>query len=292
MVRDAATPQSSTATIWTTFTTDTGTRPTKATTTSTDSLVARRLGTFAREPVVYAPAMIWQRTRSSNSPERPSNDEILELLRDALREIAPQLVDGCEIRNGLMAGPQGWGLAALPNHTDDPWHFDVGFILWPQPAVVPDCINGIGPPREAAAWMARIWRETSGACLAEMLTRRGEYASHVDGSDSAGLPGWHLVVSKVFAYGPDPASNHALQAVLVERDVLREIAPQLVPALDRPAHNGIKVFCQRSPTSASAEVRVNGERHEAASRALAALPWPEVTAPAVARFYAVAVRPG
>jgi Family of unknown function (DUF6348) len=235
--------------------------------------------------------MIWERRRSPNSAERPSNDEVLELLRDALGEIAPPLVDGCQIHNGMLAGVQGWGLVALPNHTDDPRHFDIGFILWPQPAIVEDCINGIGSPHEAAAMMIRIWRETSGACLAEMLTRRGEFASHVDGSDSVGLPGWHSVVSKVLAYGPDPTSNDTLQGALVHRDVLREIAPQLVPALDRPAHNGIKVFYQRTPTSATAEVRVNGQPHQAASRALAALPWPEVTAPAIARFYAVAVRP-
>lgn len=215
----------------------------------------------------------------------------MELLRDALGEIAPPLVDGCQIRNGMMAGTQGWGLMALPNHTDDPRHFDIGFILAPQPAIVPDCINGIGSPPEAAAMMVRIWRETSGACLAEMLTRRGEYASHVDGSGSVGLPGWHSVVSGVPAYGPDRTSNDTLQAALVDRDVLREIAPQLVQALDRPAHNGIKVYYHRTPTSATAEVRVNGEPHQAASQALAALPWPEVTAPATARFYAVAVRP-
>ncbi len=51
------------------------------------------------------------------------------------------------------------------------------------------------------------------------------------------------------------------------------------------------MYYHRTPTSATAEVRVNGEPHQAASQALAALPWPEVTAPATARFYAVAVRP-
>jgi Family of unknown function (DUF6348) len=243
------------------------------------------------EPVGYGFVMIWKRRRSPNPPERPSNDEIMELLRDALAETAPPLIDGCQIRNGMMAGAQGWGLMTLPNHTDDPRHFDIGFILAPQPAIVEDCINGIGSPPEAAAMMVRIWRETSGACLAEMLTRRSEYASHVDGSDSVGLPGWHSVVSGVLAYGPDPTSNDTLQAALVNRDVLREIAPQLVPALDRPAHNGIKVYYHRTPTSATTEVRVNGKPHQAASQALAALPWPEVTAPTTARFYAVAVHP-
>lgn len=215
----------------------------------------------------------------------------MELLREALGEMAPALVDGGQIRNGMMAGAQGWGLMALPNHTDDPGHFDIGFVVPPQPAVIPDCISGLGSPHQAAAMAARIWRDTSGACLAEMLTRRGGYASHVDGSDSVGLPGWHSVVSPVLAYGPDPTSSDTLQAALVERDVLRDVAPHLLPALDRPAHNGIKVFYHRTPTSATAEIRVNGVPDEASSRALAALPWPEVTAPTTARFYAVAVRP-
>src|SRR5258707_5236383 len=141
--------------------------------------------------------MIWKRRRSPNPPERPSNDEIMELLRDALGEIAPPLVDGCQIRNGMMAGTQGWGLMALPNHTDDPRHFDIGFILAPQPAIVPDCINGIGSPPEAAAMMVRIWRETSGACLAEMLTRRGGDAPHAPRSRPVGPPGGHSVGSRV-----------------------------------------------------------------------------------------------
>lgn len=243
------------------------------------------------EPGGYRPAMIWKRRQSPNPPERPSNDEIMELLRDALGEIAPPLVEGCQIRNGMMTGAQGWGLMALPNHTDDPRHFDIGFVLSPRPAILPDCISGIGLPHEATAMMVHIWRETSGACLAEMLTRRGEYASHVDGSDSAGLPGWHSVVSGVLAYGPDPTSNDSLQAALLDRDVLRAIAPVLVPALDRPAHNAVKVFYHRTPTSATAEIRVNGEPHQEAGQALAALPWPEVTAPTTARFYAVAVHP-
>jgi hypothetical protein len=51
------------------------------------------------------------------------------------------------------------------------------------------------------------------------------------------------------------------------------------------------VFYRRTPISAIAEVRVNGVPHQATSQPLAALPWPEVTAPTNAGFYAVAVRP-
>jgi hypothetical protein len=118
-----------------------------------------------------------------------------------------------------------------------------------------------------------------------------ERPNHFHGSDSAGLPGWHSVVSGVLAYGPDATSNNALQAALAGHDVLRAIAPQLLPTLDRNTPNGIKVFCRCKPTSGISEVRVNGQRHEEASQALAALSWPEVTAPTSARFYAVAVHP-
>jgi hypothetical protein len=220
----------------------------------------------------------------------------MELLRSALGQIAPPLAGGGSVSNGILVGATGWALMALPNHTDSPRHFDIGFVPSmdsPQRAVLPDCISGIGDSaQDAAAMMAHVWRETSGACLAEMLTRHGDYAAHLDGSAPSGLPGWHSVVSGVLGYGSDPASSTALQAALLDHEVLRTLAPALVPALDRPAHNAIKVFCHRTPTSTTAEIRVNGVPHRAAARALAAaLPWPEVTASTTARFYAVTVHP-
>ena len=60
---------------------------------------------------------------------------------------------------------------------------------------------------------------------------------------------------------------------------------------DRPGRNGIKVFLCRTPTSVTAEVRINGRPAERASEAMGRLPWPEVTRTAFARFYAVAVPP-
>lgn len=219
---------------------------------------------------------------------------IMERLRETLAEIAPPLVDGCQVHNGMLIGAPGWAVMALPNHTDDPSHFDIGFaasLESTQPSILSDCITGLGPPHEAAAMMAHIWSQTSGACFAEMLTRRGEYASHLDDSDSAGLPGWHSIVSGVLAYGPDSSSSGTLQAALLDHEVLRTLGVLLTPALDRSTHNAIKVFYQRAPISAVAEIRINGVPHPEASRALAELLWPEVAAPAIARFYAVAVNP-
>lgn len=238
--------------------------------------------------------MAWKRRSAPSGSESVSDGEVMGLLQNALAEAAPSVAEGSRVRDGMLVGPSGWALMRLPNHTGSPQHFDIGFVTSlesPRPVVLPDCISGLGSPHEAAAMMVRIWSETSGACFMEMLTRRGEYASHLDGSDSAGLPGWHSVVSGVLAYGPDSTSNDTLQAALVGHEVLRAVGPLLAPALDRPALNGIKVFYQGGPTSATAEIRVNGVAHAAATQALSELPWPAVAAPAIARFYAVAAHP-
>jgi hypothetical protein len=62
-----------------------------------DELDVRRFGRgrdavapVGAEPVGYGPAMIWKRRPSPKPPERPSDEGIMELLRDALREIAPR----------------------------------------------------------------------------------------------------------------------------------------------------------------------------------------------------------
>jgi hypothetical protein len=121
-----------------------------------------------------------------------------------------------------------------------------------------------------------------------MVDPTGEYgAVRLDGANPAGIAGWHTIVSDVLGYGTDVPGNQVLQTALMERPVLRETAP----ALNRPRHNGIKVYLHKTPTSTTGEVRVNGVPDAAASQALAALPWPSVTAPTTARFYAVAVHP-
>ncbi len=138
----------------------------------------------------------------------------------------------------------------------------------------------------------RIWGETSGACFLEMATGgQGEFADHLRDGDSAALPGWHTISSGVLSYGRDPDGNQVLQRALLDHEVLRTLAAQIRPALDRPQLNGIKVFVCRTPDSITTEVRINGEPAEEASAAMAALSWPALTETAMARFYAVAVHP-
>jgi len=183
----------------------------------------------------------------------------------------------------------------MPNHTDDPAHFDLGFsvdLREPGRHVVLDCVSGIGTDPGAVGTAVHIWAETSGACFLEMACGgTGQFATHLGEGDSAAVPGWHTISSGVISYGPDDASNHALQAAMLDSELLRTLAAELTPALTLPRLNGLKVFLCRTPDTTIAEIRINGEPAVPASEAMARLPWPDVADTTMARFYAVAAHP-
>ncbi|MFD5759251.1 DUF6348 family protein, partial [Streptomyces sp. NPDC127044] len=89
-----------------------------------------------------------------------------------------------------------------------------------------------------------------------------------------------------------PAPPHAeesrrLQNSLVDANVLHHIADTFTADLESPFFNGIKVFYGGQPGKMQAEIRVNGERHEAASAALATMDLPEPNAFTMVRAYAL-----
>jgi hypothetical protein len=224
-----------------------------------------------------------------------TDDEFLSIIRDRIRSVAPALVKGCRIGDGVMIGQPAWGIMMLPVDSEDPAHFDIGFTpsLESDLPALPDHISGLGSGREAADMAADIWLETSGACFLEMLTRRCEYADHLDGDSPAGIPGWHTIASGILAYGKgdDDTDRIALQHAMAGNRVLNRLSGVLIPLMTRPANNSIKILYLGGPDSVVAEVRVNGIPDETASYALASLAWPDVKAPTVARSYAVATFP-
>ncbi|MEU4219520.1 DUF6348 family protein [Actinoplanes sp. NPDC026623] len=244
--------------------------------------------------------MFWKRAKPPEhepEPERPSDDRFMALVRDRIEEIAPGFAEGSTIKNGILLGRhQPWAVMMMPNHTGDPGHFDLGFTTNlgdPGRDLVVDCVSGIGTGAGAVGTAVHLWAETSGACFLEMATgSTGQYATHLGEEDTAAVPGWHTISSGVIGYGPDNASNHALQAAMLDSELLRTLSGELTPALNRPRLNGIKVFLCRTPDSTVAEIRINGEPAVSASEAMAGLPWPGVADTAMARFYAVAARPG
>jgi hypothetical protein len=209
---------------------------------------------------------------------RPSDDQLMELLRSRLLEIAPSVAAGSRVDHGVLEG-RGWTWLALPNHTGRPSHFDIGFTVGSSD-VIADCISGTGPLKDAVAQVLNVWAQTSGACFRQLVSP----ASPGPASVPSGVPGWACVVSDVIGYGPDAA---ALGDALRSRPVLRELSL----TLPRERHNGIKVYLHKTPAETTAEVRVNGTVDAAASQSLAAMGWPEVGAATTARFYAVAVHP-
>ncbi|HEY0532223.1 MAG TPA: DUF6348 family protein [Actinoplanes sp.] len=212
---------------------------------------------------------------------RPSDDQLMELMRSRLLEIAPAVAAGSRTDHGVLEG-RGWSWLALPNHTGRPSHFDIGFTM--GSVVIADCISGTGPLKDAVEQVLEVWSQTSAACFLELLSPGGSSASRPAASDPAGIAGWASVVSDVIGYGPDAA---ALRDALRERAVLGTLGL----ALPRHRPNGIKVYLHKTPAETTGEVRVNGVVDATASQALAAIQWPEVTAPTTARFYAVAVHP-
>ncbi|RSM74253.1 hypothetical protein DMB66_02265 [Actinoplanes sp. ATCC 53533] len=220
----------------------------------------------------------------------------MALLRDKLEELAPGFTKGSWVKNGMLFGRHSpWAVMSLPNHTESPEHFDLGFstrLGESEAGLIIDCISGFGTGPAAFDTVLHIWSETSGACFLEMATGgTGRYATHLRDDDPAAIPGWHTISSGVLGYGPDDASNEVLQAAVLDSQILRALAAELTPDLDRPELNGVKVYLCRTPDSTIAEIRVNGEPAVLASEAMAAHPWPNVAVSAIARFYAVAVHP-
>lgn len=208
---------------------------------------------------------------------RPSDDQLMDLLRSRLREIAPSVAAGSRVDQGVLEG-RGWSWQALPNHTGRPSHFDIGFTT--DSVVIPDCISGSGPLQDAVAQVLEVWAATSGACFLEMVAPGSSSAARTDEA----IPGWETIVSAVYGYGVPASPFHD---EFRSRGVLRE----LKLALPRERPNGIKVYLHKSATETTGEVRVNGTLDAAASQRLAAMDWPAVPAPATARFYAVTTRP-
>jgi len=79
------------------------------------------------------------------------------------------------------------------------------------------------------------------------------------------------------------ASPSALQQWWLENPVLPALARALGDSLnEQDAPYGLKILFGGDGV---AEVRVNGEQHDAASSALASLPWPRLNPPGFVRSY-------
>lgn len=218
--------------------------------------------------------------------ERLSDLDFLALVKASLEEYAPGVTLGAELKGNSLISPRGWAVAVAPPQHGSGQHYDL--VALPDVNVQPDvpcfmdCVVAIsGNTRYAAD----AWVQTAGACLLELLDRREHFADHAGPFHKRGIPGWHVIASGAVGLGLDAAESQRLQTALVNANVLHHIAATFTADLESPFFNGVKVFYGGQPGAMQAEIRVNGERHEVASAAMAALELPEPTTFTTVRYY-------
>lgn len=201
-----------------------------------------------------------------------------------------ELRAGWRVAGDEVVGPEGaivrFGSrhpSSSEGHTDVEFRFDDATSLW-------DCVNGFGStPEDRVATAARVWaRTTAGALLELKYSRRGEYADHYRGHEPGGFPGWHAIHSAVLGYGRGDSAER-LQQWCQQQHLLAGLAGVLgdeVVQGDGP--HGIKLFFGGAGI---AEVRLDGDVHDAASQWLADLDWPRLEPAGFVRTFIVLVHP-
>ena len=213
-----------------------------------------------------------------------------EAFRNALNALKP----GWNLYNDALIGPGGALVRLAQLHqSESNGHLDVEFRLDANSGnskPLWDCVCGFGDsPAERAQTAAHIWSVTTAGALLELkYSLKGEFADHYRGTDPDGFTGWHVVSGPILGYG-EGASPDQLQQWWLNHSVLPPVFNALKDSLDpTTCPHGIKIFFGGEDF---AEVRLDGEVHEAASQALATLPWPRLQPAAFVRSYVIAVHP-
>jgi hypothetical protein len=232
---------------------------------------------------------IRRRARKARTPEERLSDlDFLALVKASLEEFAPGVTRGTRLKGNSLSSPLGWAVGVAPPHHGGGRHYDL--VALPDVSVQPDvpcfmdCVVAMsGDPRKAAD----AWVQTAGACMLELLDRREHFADHAGPDHERGVSGWHSIVSGAVGFGIDTAETQRLQTALLDANVLHRIASTFTADLESPFFNGVKVFYGGRPGAMEAEIRINGDRHEAASAAMAALNLPEPRVFTAVRSYAL-----
>lgn len=219
-----------------------------------------------------------------------ANDIAYPAFLAALESLRP----GWAFLDGRIVGAEGVSVTLSQRHAaDNNGHVDVEFAASGARGHVVtfmDCVSGFGPTAEARAqFAAQLWAQTTGgACLEFAYSMRGDFADHYRGSDPGGFTRWHVIAGAILGFG-DGDSAGALQRWWLSQPILPTLAEVLVPEIHDPhSPRGLKILFGGDRV---AEVRVDGERHEAASSALADLPWPSLEPAAFVRSYVILLHP-
>lgn len=181
------------------------------------------------------------------------------------------------VEGAMAKGPGTVGVVLGEDHTGHPGHLDLDFVLnvdRPEDTTISDCVAGYGSTTEHAVERAiQIWLGTTGSALLELLAQDGSFAGHFAADDPDGFPGWHAIHGGIIGWGAGDDHN-AAQRWAADNPLPPKLAPALNGTFERDYLIGIKAFFGGGQGAETAEVRVNGVNHEAATRVLADLDWP------------------
>lgn len=208
----------------------------------------------------------------------------LEAFREALNALRP----GWVVTGGAIVGPDGAAVRLAERDVSRiEGHVDVQFVLddaSPRRVELWDCVVGYGATAaDRARFAANMWGQTTAGVLLELkYSRRGEFADHYHAADAGGFSGWHSIAGAIVGFGKGESPS-ALQRWWLDNPVLPALARALDDSLNEPEGPfGLKILFGGDGI---AEVRVNGEQHDAASSALASLPWPRLSPAGFVRSY-------
>lgn len=186
------------------------------------------------------------------------------------------LVAGTWTDNGHdIEGPGMSSVLVGSRHPGGTRHVDIGFVLNREHAESPVLWDCVASPSadiaSAAAFIAKVWASSVAPVALELFSRDGRFADHAQGDDGLGLAGWHSIHGPTFGYGAKSVDE--LQRWVLEHPPVPALAAQLRSSLT-PAKIHTAKFLLVAGAESAAEVRIDGEVHQAASDALLALPWP------------------
>jgi hypothetical protein len=192
-----------------------------------------------------------------------------------------------------IVGPGGVRVTLTERHSlDNDEHVDAE-VLVPSPRGDPvtfvDCVSGFGStPQARARFAAHLWSQTTGAaCLEFAYSLRGAFADHYRGSDPGSFTNWHVIAGAIIGFGNSENAG-VLQQWWLSNPVLPSVAAASSRLSDTPVPQGLKILFGGDGV---AEVRIDGECHDAASRAVGSLPWPRLNPTAFVRSYVILLHP-
>lgn len=176
-----------------------------------------------------------------------------------------------------VIGPGTVAVLIEKRHAASEAHLDFGTILdrdKPDAPVLWTCMTGFGDGLEATLKNTiEAWVVSTLPVVQEVFSQDGSNADQYGPGTPGGCPGWHVIHGPFSGMDAGTGGGDEITQWAVKHPLLPELGPLITPSFSRPDLNMVKVIIARGEEDI-AEVRVNGERHEAASQKLASMDWP------------------